>query len=129
MMKYVSVTCTSTASAARNRPVSPPSVNNPMKPMAYSIGVSHEIEPLYIVAVQLNTFTADGMATRKLRIEKIIAAYTDSPATNMWWPHTRKPSTAIARLAKATNEYPNTCLRQNAATSSLTTPIAGSTMM
>ena len=26
-----------------------------MKPMAYSIGVSHEIEPLYIVAVQLKT--------------------------------------------------------------------------
>src|SRR5436305_1894902 len=104
MTKYVSVTWTSTAIAARNRPVSPPIVNRPMKPYAYSIGVSHDTEPLYIVAVQLNTFTADGMATRKLRMEKIIAEYTDSPATNMWWPQTRKPRTAIARLAKATNE-------------------------
>ena len=70
--------------------------------MAYSIGVCHEIEPLYSVAVQLKTLTADGIATRKLRNEKISAAYTDCPATNMWWPQTRKPSTAIARLAKAT---------------------------
>ena len=49
-------------------------VNSPMKPMAYSIGVSHDTDPWYIVAVQLKTFTADGMATRKLRMEKISAA-------------------------------------------------------
>src|SRR5579884_3994145 len=103
MTKYVSVTCTSTPMAARNRPVSPPIVNRPMNPYAYSIGVSHDTEPLYIVAVQLKTLTADGIATRKLRIEKIIAEYTDSPATNRWWPQTRKPSTAMARLANATN--------------------------
>src|ERR1051325_778100 len=103
MTKYVSVTWTSTAIAARNSPVSPPIVNRPMKPYAYSIGVSHETDPLYIVAVQLKTLTADGIDTRKLRIEKIIAEYTDSPATNMWWPQTRNPRTAIARLANATN--------------------------
>ncbi len=45
-----------------------------MNPIAYSIGVSHETEPLYIVAVQLKTLMADGMATRKLRSEKISAA-------------------------------------------------------
>ena len=45
-----------------------------MKPRAYSIGVSHEIEPLYSVAVQLKTLIAEGMATRKLRIEKTSAA-------------------------------------------------------
>src|ERR1051325_2501001 len=103
MTKYVSVTCTSTAIAARNNPVRPPIVKRPMKPYAYNIGVSHDTEPRYIVAVQLKTFTADGIATRKLRIEKIIAEYTDSPATNRWCPHTRKPRTAIARLANATN--------------------------
>src|SRR5919198_6322624 len=103
MTKYVSVTWTSTPIAARNSPVRPPIVKRPMKPYAYSIGVSHDTAPLYIVAVQLNTFTADGIATRKLRIEKISAAYTDWPATNMWWPHTRKPRTAMARLANATN--------------------------
>src|SRR5215216_8027923 len=118
-MKYVSVRCTSMPIAARNNPVKPPMVNNPMNPIAYNIGVCHDTDPLYIVAVQLKTFTADGMATRKLNIEKISYAYTDCPATNMWWPHTRKPSTAIPRLENATNEYPNTGLRQNAATSSL----------
>src|SRR3979490_3240385 len=102
MVKYVSVTWTSRPTAARNSPVSPPTVKRPMKPMAYSIGVSHEIDPLYIVAVQLKTFTAEGIATRKLRIEKISAAYTDSPAMNMWWPQTRKPRAAIARLGGAT---------------------------
>ena len=45
-----------------------------MKPRAYSIGVSHEIEPLYIVAVQLKTLMAEGIATRKLSAEKISAA-------------------------------------------------------
>src|SRR6267378_1315074 len=103
MMKYVSVTWTSRPTAARNSPVNPPMVKRPMKPMAYSIGVSHEIDPLYIVAVQLKTFTAEGIATRKLRIEKISAAYTDSPAMNMWWPQTRNPRTAMARLENATN--------------------------
>src|SRR6476660_6168536 len=102
MTKYVSVTWTSTPKAARNSPVKPPIVNSPMNPNAYSIGVSHDTDPLYMVAVQLKTLTADGIATRKLRIEKISAAYTDSPATNMWWPQTRKPSTAMPRLAKAT---------------------------
>src|SRR6476659_1065672 len=102
-MKYVSVTCTSRPTAARKSPVRPPIVNRPMKPYAYSIGVSHDTAPLYMVAVQLKTLTADGIATRKLRIEKMSAEYTDSPATNMWWPHTRKPSAAIATLANATN--------------------------
>src|SRR5688572_9236384 len=104
-------------------------VNRPMKPMAYNIGVSHEIAPLYIVAVQLKTLMADGTATTKLRIEKTSAAYTDWPATNMWWPQTRNPSTAMPRLANATKVYPKICLRQKAATSSLTTPIAGRIMM
>src|SRR5437867_12704686 len=103
-MKYVSVTWTSRPTEARNRPVNPPIVKRPMKPMAYSIGVSHEIEPLYIVAVQLKTLTADGIATRKLRIENTSAAYTDWPATNMWWPQTRKPRTAMPTLANATKE-------------------------
>ena len=65
MMKYVSVTWMSRPTAARNRPVSPPIVNRPMTPIAYSMGVCHEIDPLYIVAVQLKTLMADGTATRK----------------------------------------------------------------
>src|ERR687898_964997 len=102
MMKYVSVTCTSRPIDARNNPVKPPIVNSPMNPIAYSIGVSHDTEPLYIVAVQLKTFTADGIATRKLKNENTNDAYTDWPATNRWWPHTRNPSTAMPMLEKAT---------------------------
>jgi hypothetical protein len=51
----------------------------------------------------LKTLTADGTATRKDRIEKTSAAYGDWPLTNMWWPHTKKPRTAIAKLENATN--------------------------
>jgi len=68
---------------------------------------------------------ADGIATRKLRTEKIRAAYTDMPATNMWWPQTRKPNTAIAMLEKATNRYPKMFLREKVVISSLITPIEG----
>ena len=57
---------------------------------------------MYSVAVQLNTLTADGMATEKLRNENTIAAYTEMPDTNMWCAHTMKPKTAIARLENAT---------------------------
>ena len=45
---------------------------------------------MYIVAIQLKTLIADGMATRKVRNEKIMVASSDWPLTNMWWPQTRK---------------------------------------
>src|SRR5215471_6170569 len=100
-----------------------------MTPKEQSIGVRYEIEPLYIVAVQLKTFTAEGIATMKERIEKTIPAKIDCPDTNMWCPHTRKPSTAIPIEAKATNLYPKMFLREKVVTSSDTTPMAGRTMM
>ena len=62
---------------ARNRPVKPPIVNKPTKPMAYSIGVSYETEPLYGVAVQLKILMAEGMATSMLRKENTITGYGD----------------------------------------------------
>ena len=80
----------------RNRPVSPPIVKSRIKPSAYSIGASNEIVPLCKVASQLNTLIADGTATMKLKKENTRAEKTLSPATNMWWPQTRKPITAIA---------------------------------
>ncbi len=33
----------------------------------------------------------------------MVAAYTDCPLTNMWWPQTRKPRTAMATVATTTN--------------------------
>ena len=65
------MTCTSTGIEARNRPDSPPVVNNPTKPSAYSIGASKLIWPRYSEAVQLNTLIADGTAMMKDRNEKI----------------------------------------------------------
>jgi len=43
-------------------PVKPPTVNKNTNPIAHSIGVSIEIEELFMVANQLNTFTPVGMA-------------------------------------------------------------------
>ena len=40
-----------------------------MKPMTQNVGDSHVTEPLYIVAAQLNVFTADGTATSIVMIE------------------------------------------------------------
>src|SRR5437660_906558 len=107
---------------ARNRPVSPPIVKSPIKPNAYSIGVSKEIEPLYSVAVQLKTFTADGTATRKLSNEKTVPAYRLWPETKRWCPQTRNPTIAIARLETATNPYPKIGFRAKHGTISLITP-------
>ena len=65
------MTWTSTGIEARNRPDSPPIVNSPTKPSAYSIGASKLICPRYSEAVQLNTLIADGTAMMKDRKEKI----------------------------------------------------------
>src|ERR1700749_4886063 len=62
-MKYVSVRGMSMPSEPRNTPVSPPMVNKPMKPNAYSIGVSNVIEPLCSVNAQLKILIAEGTAT------------------------------------------------------------------
>src|SRR5215470_18396222 len=104
-------------------------VKRPIKPRAYSIGASYEIEPRYRVAVQLNTFTADGIATKKLRTENTRPAYSAWPVTNMWWPHTMKLITAIERLENATKLYPKIFFREKAVISSLITPIPGRIMM
>ena len=40
-----------------------------MKPMTQYVGDSHVTDPLYIVAVQLNVFTADGTATSMVMME------------------------------------------------------------
>jgi hypothetical protein len=78
-------------------------VNRPMNPKAYSIGVSHDTLARHIVAVQLKTLMPDGIATSIDRNEKMLADTSDSVLTNMWWPHTVNPSTAMAMLEKAMN--------------------------
>ena len=64
-------------------PVKPPIRNWKINAMAYSIGGFTSIEPLYMVATQLNTFTAEGMATRNVRMEKTIRAGPLMPEVNI----------------------------------------------
>jgi hypothetical protein len=45
------------------------------------MGESHFTDPLYIVETQLNTLTAVGTATKKVRNEKMYLAQFDIPAT------------------------------------------------
>ena len=72
---------------------------------------------------------ADGIATSMLRTENIMLAYCDCPDTNIWCPQTTKLMTAIAMLEYAMNLYPKMRFHVCVVTSSLTTAIAGSTMM
>ena len=63
---------------------------------AYSIGAASSIDPLYMVASQLKTLTADGIATLNVSAEKIMLVIPDCPDVNMWWPHTRNENSAMA---------------------------------
>ena len=47
---------------ASTTPVTPPTVNRKMKPIAHSIGVRNSIEPPHIVAIQEKIFTPVGTA-------------------------------------------------------------------
>lgn len=47
---------------AKTIPVSPPSVNKNINPIAHNIGVVKEIFPPYMVAIQLNIFIPVGTA-------------------------------------------------------------------
>ena len=49
----------------------------------------------------MKILTPEGIATRNVRNEKINAANCDCPLTNMWWPHTRKLTRAMAMLEYA----------------------------
>src|SRR4030067_594505 len=87
--------------APRYIPVSPPTTKRKMKVRAYSMGDSKVIDPRYIVASQLKTLIAVGMATEYVRREKMIAAVPDIPVTNMWCPQTKNPKRAIATEEEA----------------------------
>jgi hypothetical protein len=52
----------STPALASTTPVTPPTVNRKMKPIAQSIGVLNSIEPPHIVAIHEKIFTPVGTA-------------------------------------------------------------------
>ena len=91
----------STLSVPRNSPVSPPIVKTQIAPMMYHIGVLSRMLPLYIVASQLKTLTADGTAT--LKVIRLKSAFASGlwPLVNMWWPQTTKLNRAMLMLDRA----------------------------
>ncbi len=68
-----------------------------MNPMAYNIGASRLIEPLYIVATQLKSLIAVGTPTNIVMTENKSPANSDCPLTNIWCPQTRKLTAAIPK--------------------------------
>ena len=65
----------------------------------YSIGVVNWILPPHIVPSQLNVLTALGKRDHHRRHHERHAQGTGfMPDTNMWCPHTMKPSPAIAEI-------------------------------
>ena len=85
--------------------------------------------PLYIVASQLKTFTAEGIDTLNVSRLNTNAATGLIPEVNMWWPQTRNPNSAIAIELYAMNRYPKMCFRLNVEISSLMIPNPGRIMM
>ena len=59
-------------------------VNKTTNATANNIGVSNEIEPLNIVATQLNTLTPVGTAISMVAHMKNISAAKGSPTVNIW---------------------------------------------
>ena len=73
----------STINIPRNSPVSPPMLNRMRKLSAKSMGAVNRIDAPHSVAVQLKTLMPLGIATTNVRIEKMTAARTLCPETNM----------------------------------------------
>jgi len=87
-------------------PVSPPTVNRKIKPMAHSIGVSHLMTPPWRVASQLKTLTPVGTAIIIVADVKYARVSTSIPTVNMWWAQTIKPSSPMAIIAQTMPMYP-----------------------
>src|ERR1051325_8553331 len=93
------------------------------------MGASRLMFPWYMVVSQLNTLTPEGIATRKVKAEKITVASCDWPATNMWWPQTMKLSSASEMLEYAMARYPKMVLREKVGMISLMIARPGKIMM
>ncbi len=89
----------STAGWATNSPLSPPVTNNDTNPSANSIAVVKRIRPPQSVPSQLNVLMAEGTPIDIVNSEKANALYGLMPLTNIWWPHTERPSRAMAQIA------------------------------
>ena len=84
---------------ARTTPVTPPSVNKNIKPIANNIGVVNLIDPPHIVAIQLNILIPVGTAITIVAAVKYALVSTSSPTVYMWCAQTIKPTTPIETIA------------------------------
>ncbi len=79
----------------------PPIENRNMNVSANSSGGWKLMEPLYSVAIQLNTLMALGTATTMVSKENIILPNSLMPLVNIWCAQTKLPNPAIAMLENA----------------------------
>src|SRR5680860_413783 len=106
-------------------PVRPPVMKVDTIPIENSIAGFICKFPFQMVVIQLNDFTADGMA-----INKVVKVNTDPkngfiPDMNIWWPHTMVDRNAIAKREAIMARYPKIGLRALVAKTSETIPMAG----
>tara|TARA_B100001741_G_C16272981_1_gene468625 strand:- start:40 stop:297 length:258 start_codon:yes stop_codon:yes gene_type:complete len=80
-------------------PENPPIVNNATKAIENNIGVSKLIEPLNMVATQLNTFTPVGIAINIVEYIKNNCPASGIPTVNIWCAQTTKDKMAIEAIA------------------------------
>ena len=73
----------STPAFARTTPVTPPTVNKKINPMAQSIGVLTVMEPPHIVAIHEKTFIPVGTAIIKVANTKYALVSTPKPTVNI----------------------------------------------
>jgi len=73
-------------------------MNIETNPILNSIGVVSCKRPCHSVPIQLNTLIPLGSAISMVEIMNDMAMVKFIPDTNMWCPHTIKPSDAIAIL-------------------------------
>src|SRR5579863_4046570 len=89
------------------------------------MGASSEILPRYMVLSQLKILTPEGIATRNVSAENTTVASWLWPATNMWWPHTMKLTSASDTLEYAMARYPKIVLWEKVGISSLMIAMPG----
>lgn len=95
----MSCSTTSIEEFAKTIPVSPPKVNNTMKPRAHSIGVENLGVLPFIVDNHLNTLTPVGTAIIIVADVKYARVSTSMPTINIWCPHTINPRRAMDIIA------------------------------
>src|SRR5690606_39474853 len=95
------------------RPEKPPIENMNRNEIANNIGGSNVSEPLYIVAVQLKTFTPVGTAINIVASMKNIWPASGMPTVNMWCAHTMNDRNAIEAIARSEEHTSELQSREN----------------